>query len=56
MAALNVTQKLIKEHLLEGENGIYEFEITNQEGICLVLFRGHYRTVSGTVLPVEGET
>ncbi len=49
---LNATAQ---EQLLEGRNGIYDIEITNQDGICLTLFRGHSRTVSGTDLPVEGE-
>ena len=38
-----------QEFLLEGRNGIYDIEITNQEGICLAFFRGFSRTVFGMV-------
>ncbi|MFK7854755.1 MAG: hydroxyphenylacetyl-CoA thioesterase PaaI [Granulosicoccus sp.] len=36
---------------VQGRNGIYDVAIVNQEGIRIAEFRGHSRTIKGTLIP-----
>ncbi len=38
-----------------GRSGIYDVRVTNQHGALIAEFRGHSRTVKGTLLPAEDE-
>lgn len=39
-----------QEVLRSGRNGIYDVRVTNQEGETVAEFRGHSRTIKGTML------
>lgn len=45
------------EVVRQGRSGIYDITVTNQDGVMLVQFRGHSRTVKGEFFPgavIEG--
>ena len=37
-----------------GRNGIYDIRVTDQDGGLIAEFRGHSRSIQGTVIPEEG--
>jgi acyl-CoA thioesterase len=39
-----------------GRGGIYDINVTNQNGVHIAEFRGHSRTVKGTVLPEQASS
>lgn len=39
-----------------GRSGIYDIKVSNQHGITVGEFRGHSRTVKGTLLPIEANS
>ena len=43
------------ERVREGRSGLYDVTVTDAEGQVVAEFRGHSRTVPGTVLAGEGE-
>jgi acyl-CoA thioesterase len=36
----------------QGRSGVYDVRVTNQDGVQIAEFRGHSRTVKGSLLPV----
>ncbi len=43
------------ERTLAGRSGIYDIRVTNQAGTLIAEFRGHSRTIQGTLIPEEGQ-
>jgi len=43
------------ERMLAGRSGIYDIRVTNQDGTLIAEFRGHSRTIQGTLFPEEGQ-
>ena len=43
------------ERTLAGRSGIYDIRVTSQDGTLIAEFRGHSRTIHGTLLPGEGQ-
>ena len=39
----------------EGRNGVYDIEVTNQDGVKVALFRGKSRTIKGSFVPQADE-
>lgn len=42
---------MARENVRSGRSGIYDIRIVNQDGLHVAEFRGHSRTIKGTLLP-----
>jgi nitrogen fixation protein FixH len=49
--SLSKREKQVLEKILRGRNGVYDIEVTNQDGAVIAYFRGKSRQIKGQIVP-----